>query len=301
MIKKELLGEYQNGNYNVQIYADGTKIRETDDNKFIAAFPESMDLKITNMCDVGCAFCHEKSVPTGKHGDILNLEFINTLHPFTEVAIGGGDPLAHPNLIAFLFLLQRRHIIANITIHHSAFLQNLKTIDDLIKHKLIWGLGVSVIDPTEEFLSAISGYENAVVHVINGVIPIENLRKMYDQNIKVLILGYKQFGRGKAYFCAETTKNMMDMHRELPTALNHFAVLSFDNLAVYQLQARRLVSVEEWQERFMGDDGHYTMYIDAVEQKFAKNSTSEFRSDLLDNIGDMFLAVKNNANKTSIW
>ena len=52
----------------------------------------------------------------------------------------------------------------------------------------------------------------------------------------------------------------------------------------------------------MGDDGHYTMYIDAVERKFAKNSTSEVRGDLLDNIDDMFLAVKNGTvNKTAIW
>ena len=302
MTKKELLGEYQNGNYSVKIYADGTKIRETDDNKFVAAFPESMDLKITNMCNVGCSFCHEKSVPTGKHGDMLNLEFINTLHPYTEVAIGGGDPMAYPYIVTFLQNLKIRHIIANMTVHHSSFLKNRTLIDQLIKNRLIWGLGVSVVDPTEEFLSAISGYDNAVVHVINGVMPIENLRKMYDRNIKVLILGYKQFGRGKAYFCAETIRNMMDMHKELSTAMNHFAVLSFDNLAVYQLEAKRLVSAEECKRRFMGDDGFYTMYVDAVERKFAKNSTSEGRGDLLDNIDDMFLAVKNGTlNKTSIW
>ena len=293
MIKKELLGEYQNGNYIVKIYADGTKIRETDDNKFVAAFPESMDLKITNMCDVGCSFCHEKSVPNGKHGDMLNLEFINTLHPYTEVAIGGGDPMAYPYIVTFLQNLKIRHIIANMTVHHSSFLENRMLIDQLIRNRLIWGLGVSVIDPTEEFMSAISGYENAVVHVINGVMPIENLRKMYDRNIKVLILGYKQFGRGKEYYCEETIKNMADMDKELPTALKHFAVLSFDNKAVQQLRAKRLVSAEEWKEHFMGEDGFYTMYIDAVERKFAKNSTSEARGDLLDNIDDMFLAVKN--------
>lgn len=297
-----LLGEYRNGNYTVKIFSDGTKIRETDDNKFVAAFPESMDLKITNMCDVGCAFCHEKSVINGKHGDMLNLEFINTLHPYTEVAIGGGDPMAHPHIVTFLQNLKNRKVIANMTVHHSSFLKNRTLISKLIKNRLIWGLGVSVVDPTEEFLSAIRGYENLVVHVINGVMPIENLRKMYTRNIKVLILGYKQFGRGKAYFCAETIKNMMDMHKELPTALKHLAVLSFDNLAVYQLEAKRLVSVEEWRECFMGDDGHYTMYIDAVERKFAKNSTSEVRGDLLDNIDDMFLAVKNGTvNKTAIW
>ena len=31
----KLLGEYENGNYNVKIYDDGTKIRETDESKLI--------------------------------------------------------------------------------------------------------------------------------------------------------------------------------------------------------------------------------------------------------------------------
>ena len=43
----------------------------------------------------------------------------------------------------------------------------------------------------------------------------------------------------------------------------------------------------------MGDDGQYTMYIDMVNRKFAKNSIAETRYDLLDNIDDMFTVVKN--------
>lgn len=73
----KLLGIYKNGNYRVRIYDDGTKVRETidpNDNKFIAEFPESIDLKITNRCDMGCKMCHENSTIDGAHGDI-NLSF----------------------------------------------------------------------------------------------------------------------------------------------------------------------------------------------------------------------------------
>lgn len=42
----------------------------------------------------------------------------------------------------------------------------------------------------------------------------------------------------------------------------------------------------------MGDDGQFTMYIDLVNNQFAKNSTSTIRYDLLDNIDDMFKIVK---------
>ena len=101
-----LLGEYNNGNYFIKIFSDGTKIRETDEDVFISSFPECIDLKITNCCDLGCKYCHEDSNINGKHGDILNAEFINTIKPYTEIACGGGNALSHPDLIPFLIKLK---------------------------------------------------------------------------------------------------------------------------------------------------------------------------------------------------
>ena len=97
----ELLGQYRNGNYDVLIYEDGTKIRQTEEDSFEPAFSESIDCKITNRCYGQCAFCHENSTPDGDHGDILNAKFIDTLRPYTEIAIGGGCPLLHPDLGEF--------------------------------------------------------------------------------------------------------------------------------------------------------------------------------------------------------
>lgn len=51
--------KYTNGNYNVTLsLKDGTKIRETEEDEFIPSRPESIDIKITNKCDIGCLFCH---------------------------------------------------------------------------------------------------------------------------------------------------------------------------------------------------------------------------------------------------
>ena len=65
---------YPNGNYHVEIFEDGTKIRENNLDFFEAQFPENIDLKITNYCDVNCAFCHEDSTIRGEHS-ILDAEF----------------------------------------------------------------------------------------------------------------------------------------------------------------------------------------------------------------------------------
>src|SRR5574344_2032907 len=114
MQQNKILGEYINGNYNVKIYEDGTKIRSTKDDEFNAQFPENIDLKITNYCTNNCLYCYESSNSMGKHADILSAKFLDTLQPYTELAIGGGNPLSHPDLIPFLDKLKEKHIIANI-------------------------------------------------------------------------------------------------------------------------------------------------------------------------------------------
>ena len=117
-----LIGSYKNGNYTVQIYADGTKVRENDLDNFDAAFPENFDIKITNMCNNSCKFCFECSAPNGKHGDIMAPSFLDKLHPFTEISIGGGDPLTHPDLIRFLIKLKKQKVIPSITVRQNNFM-----------------------------------------------------------------------------------------------------------------------------------------------------------------------------------
>jgi MoaA/NifB/PqqE/SkfB family radical SAM enzyme len=288
-----LLNEYQNGNYQVEIYDDGTKIRETEDDKFVPSFPECMDVKITDYCDMGCPFCHENSTKNGLHGDILNAKFIDTLMPYTEIAIGGGNPLSHPDLLEFLMALKNKNIIANITVNQKHFLESIDVLKEWSDESLIYGLGISLTNPTEQFVDLAKNFPNAVTHIINGIITTENLQKMYDKNLKLLILGYKEFRRGKDYYSEEVENNKNNMYNMLPNILNKFQVVSFDNLAIKQLNARRLLSEKKWNEFYMGDDGQYTMYIDLVKNKFARSSVSTNRYDLIDNIVDMFDVVRN--------
>lgn len=76
------LGKYKNGNYTVTIYEDGTKVRFTKDDEFYPEFAENCDVKITDKCSIGCAFCltentliksKEKNIPIKdiKIGDIV--------------------------------------------------------------------------------------------------------------------------------------------------------------------------------------------------------------------------------------
>ena len=104
---------YQNGNYTVTIDTrNGTKIRENDLDNLTPAFAENCDVKLTDRCDGNCQWCYEGCTSNGKHGDILSPKFLDTLHPYTELAINGND-LSHPDLIPFMYKMKEKNILKN--------------------------------------------------------------------------------------------------------------------------------------------------------------------------------------------
>lgn len=291
---------YQNGNYTVTIDTKtGTKIRENNCNFFRADFPESMDIKICNKCDMGCPMCHENSTLDGKCGDIMSESFIDKLHPYTELAIGGGNPLEHLDLVPFLEKCKSLCFIPSMTVHQIHFMKNKDFLKELVEKRLIYGLGISLSHVTDEFIEAVKEFPNAVVHVINGIVHPVQLEELANNGFKILILGYKGFRRGEAMYqhqsvAIEALKQLL--YDRLPQIIRDgwFEVVSFDNLAIKQLDAQRLMTSEEWEQFYMGDDGNATMYIDMVNREFAKSSTSTERYPLEDDIVTMFEKIRTN-------
>lgn len=298
----KILGSYKNNDYTCTMFSDGTKIRWNDKDSFNPIKPESIDLKITNMCNMECGMCHENSTPDGKHGDILNLPFIETMFPYSEIAIGGGNPLTHPDLIEFLEGLKERKIIASMTVNQVHFMHNIDLLKELTDKKLIYGLGISYIGGRHEnCIDAIKQFPNAVVHVINGIVHMDSLEALANNDLKILILGYKEFRRGKTLYdeCGSQINYLKAQFYDLlPKIVNDgwFKCISFDNLAIKQLELKRLMSEKDYKEFYMGDDGSFSLYIDSVNRQFAKSSVSTERYDLMDDIADMFKIVKDGVN-----
>lgn len=289
------LGTYQNGNYQVTIFDDGTKIRENNLDFFEPEFPESIDMKITNYCDRNCPYCHENSNISGAHA-MFQASFLGTLKPFTEIAIGGGNPLSHPELKNLLLYFRFRKIITSMTVNQVHFENNLELINELVSNRLIYGLGVSLVNITDDFISSIKQFDNAVLHVINGITTIDEIKTLANNQLKILILGYKQHtGRGKDFYSNNIEKRKTELYNFLPHIIDKFKVISFDNLAIEQLNIKRLLNEKQWNEFYMGNDGQFTMYIDLVNRRFAKSSTSESKFDLLSSINEMFnFIIENN-------
>lgn len=278
---KKLLSKYRNGNYNVAIFDDGTKIRYNDLDCLIPEFVESMDMKISNYCPFGCPMCHEKSSEDGEYGKILHHPFIKTLHSGTELALGGGAVTYHPDLIPFLEELKEQGVLPSITINQREWEET--KIDYLINNQLIYGLGVSFTNVDDEVWDKILSYPNAVVHLIAGYHSRDVFEYFANKGAKILILGYKNWGRGKDYFKNYSNQIMVrtrELKEILPTLFTRCKVVSFDNLSIKQLDIRAVIGEQKWKEFYMGDDGQYTMYVDMVKQECAKSSTSPDRFPL---------------------
>lgn len=281
------LATYKNGNYTVRLYTDGTKIKSTPDDDFAAAFPDSIDLKITDYCDMRCPMCHENSSPEKGHGDV-GVPFLQTLHRGTELAIGGGNPLSHPKLAQLLQSMKERGVICNLTVNEAHFLQSKERLQDMLRNKLIWGLGISVRQCARETLAFAAKNPTVILHVICGIIDEQTVQKMSGQNLKLLFLGYKKRGRGVDCYSAQVEEKIAWLKKNIRTYAPQFDTMCFDNLALEQLGMREQISQDLFQERYMGDDGSGSMYVDLVQKEFAVSSVSDARYPLRDSIDDMF-------------
>lgn len=299
--------KYRNGNTDVLFdLKNGTKIRQTEDDEFKPVFAENMDVKITNVCNRQCRMCHEGSSPNGKHSDIMNQKWVDTLHPYQEIALGGGNVLEFPDLEPLLYKLKRLKVIANFTVNQKHFMENFDYIKSLYDKGLVHGIGVSLTDPTDEFIEKVKQIPTVVIHTIAGITPIEQYVELMEHfNLKVLILGYKDLRRGHDLMSDPKTANLIascqaDLFRSLHfndgirTWKESFSTVSFDNLALEQLRIKDLIDQAEWERLYQGDEGSQTFYVDAVEGVFGESSVAPMdeRYPILDNVDEMFKKIR---------
>ena len=293
---KNVLTTYTNGNYHVTLLNDGTKIRYNRLDNLTPAFAESIDCNITERCDGGCGYCYLGCNEDGKHAD-LNQSFFDTLHRGQELALNGND-LSHPQLKEFLIRMKNQGVICNLTVNQIHLIRCIDKIRELVNEELIYGLGVSLVNSADSRLYYyLKEFPNAVLHTIDGLLSSENIYNLSDKNIKLLILGYKVLGRGDDYYNKhhdEIENNIEWLKNNIMYLKNAFNVISFDNLAIEHLDLKNQVAEDIWKYSYMGDEGSYTFYIDAVNKKFALSSLSPIQYDLKDSVDEMFNYIRGN-------
>lgn len=270
---------YTNGSYTVSLDLEtGTKVREWSEPATPPEFPESMDLKITDYCDAGCAWCHEQSTKRGKHGNLSDiLRMVEGLPAGVELAIGGGNPFSHPDLLTILTEFKALGLVSNVTINMRHVAEFADEIQSYRKHGLLYGLGVSYHrDTLKANPRPIRNVwdSKTVLHVIAGLDPILELSREVPTSWKLLVLGFKDFGFGSKFKTHQPVKQRLGEWRYwIGTLMRNYRV-SFDNLGLSQLNVRDWITPECWDGWFMGEDGTFTMYVDAVKMEFAQGSTA---------------------------
>lgn len=280
---------YRNGNTRVSLFTDGTKVREWE-GLAQPEFPESIDLKITDFCDAGCPFCHEMSTRRGLHAPAERvIEILSGMLPGTEVAIGGGNPLSHPKLDLILRKARELGLVPNLTINATHVdADRLAAV-----RRYTGGIGISHVRTALSAVASVAD-SNTVLHLIAGIDRPFDLFSARNWGIaKFLILGYKKFGFGAKVDEERLARRLAEWRYWLRTILSMpDAVVSFDNLGLEQLAVRSAVPTETWDESYMGDDGQFTFYVDAVRDEFAVSSTSARTPRGGMSIGEMFAKVR---------
>lgn len=297
----KLLNKYQNGNYTVRLFDDGTKIRMNNLDNLTPEFAESIDVTITEKCSGTkesplCKYCYLGCTEKGKHADLTN-PILDTVHAGTEMAINSND-MTHPGLEDFLIRMKEKGVFVNITINQKHLKQNIDILTNWQNRKLIWGIGISLTDSTDSILWE-NELKNTVIHVIDGCFSKEDLENLSNHNIKLLILGFKHKGRGIDYYNIykdEVDNNIKYLDEHLMEYKNQFNGFAFDTLAINNLHIQEKVGPEKWALNNMGSEGEYTFFINLIDNTYAISSMETeniFPIKKDDTLDSMFKHIRN--------
>lgn len=282
-MNSNIIAKYKNGNAEIAMSSDGTRVIEYPDSGIQLDYPLNIDIRVSSRCAFGmnpktrkaiCDFCHESATTDGYSA---NLEYLyeNILYGLpagVELAIGINE--WHNDLILFLKKCKTSGWIVNATINQGHIRRDKSYIDYAITSGIVKGLGVSYREGMIDMPEWILEYSNTVVHVIAGIDSIDSVRKLAENGVKkILVLGEKDFGfnLGKVKL---TTNEHIQWYREVYTLFKLFDVVSFDNLALEQLNIKRFV--KNWEELYQHE---YSFYINAVDRYFAESSRSNNKKE----------------------
>jgi hypothetical protein len=270
--------KYKNGNADIIIKSDGTREIEYED-ELNLEFPLNIDIRTNSKCSFGlnpktgkafCSFCHESASTNGSECDYDELKNkLIGLPKGIELAVGGNS--ITPNLMEFCKWATNQGYIVNLTVNqgHIATYQN--KLDELIENRFIKGLGISYRRSLEKdnVPERFKKYEHTVLHVIAGIDDINDILNNTSYR-KVLILGEKNFGLnfGKVDLNTRSHKEWLWWIHKM---FGVFNVVSFDNLALQQLNIKRFFTDDNWE---VFNQSEHSFYIDAVNKILAPSSRS---------------------------
>lgn len=256
-----------------------------------ASVPELVDLKVTDRCMNGCAYCYQGSTPTGEtasfpklKGIIKELAGVGVL----EIAVGGGEPTSHPKFIDIGRECREHGMVANFTTRDIHY---LGSGDMKVAMAYYSSCAYTVASPDEvTALSHAAGYHEKgqdwllegrlTAQYVMGSTPLEVLGDILTEaercKVQVKLLGFKRQGRAETfqpYSYDEWVKQVLalDAGDRLDGGYPRARSIGIDTaLARESESALKAAHVPKW--FYTVEDGAFSMYVDAVAGKVGPSS-----------------------------
>lgn len=249
--------------------------------------PELIDIKITDFCPRKCHFCYQGSGPTGRHSNWENsYGFLNALQELGvfEVAIGGGEPTAHPHFAQILQEFRSHGIVPSFSTRDLSWLKDPTRWRSILEAGGSFAYSVDEPEQSiEEFAAVLNanGFRSAlsdlvpqptVHHVMiggwNGDFE-RFLRSAYRHGIHVVLLGYKFTGRG-ANQKPKDHDDWVDTVVKL-NEQNECPRLSIDTTLAKTFACKlKVAGIPDW--LIETKEGSFSMYVDLVASKMGPSS-----------------------------
>jgi organic radical activating enzyme len=275
--------------------SNGTKIRfsfVTDEPYTKATRPELVDYKITNFCPYGCEFCYMKSTIEGKAATNFShvIQVLSELETF-ECSIAGGEPTLYPYFAKFLKEAREEGIVPTFTTFNMNWKKNKEIEEAVLKYA--GGFAVSIneyqYDKIKEIRNWIdeTNYKGYVsIQSILGICDTYAVEKLIElakkeRIINLTLLGYKSFGRGEGII-----PKKVDIKRIFDKAKKNYINIGVDTLALKDY-AKEIQEYEIPEILMTKQEGKFSMYIDGIENKIARDSYTNEMIDYEPNYNDL--------------
>ena len=174
-----------------------------------APWPELVDISISNHCTKGCDFCYRDSKCNYSFMSLDDYEYLikQLKHPHWgnvfQVAIGGGEPLEHPDFMKIIDVTWESGVVPNFTTNGKYLTNDLiVALKDKVGAVALSTLDIKTIDKEVIQNLRMNNIKCNIHYVLNqhnlrqaiDILKGKHNRYLQDAN-SIIFLTYKPFGR----------------------------------------------------------------------------------------------------------
>jgi hypothetical protein len=279
------------------------RVSENADTDYVkSAYPELVDVKITDYCEYGCPYCYQNSSVNGKHASLESITQVaaalKDLEVF-EVALGGGEPTAHPHFMEIVGIFNKNDIVVNLSTKNFDYIKKQpKSFFEKFGAIAVSANSIQeaelIVDYNRKCYNDRNSEQEVYLQVVAGVLSVENIAHIihycnrgdthYFTQHHLTILGYKDYGRGLGLQTYDYKGFLPDLIIKTLNVEHSTVAFGIDSVLVDEI-GKDLVDNGVMENCMIKGEGNFSMYIDAVNKKMGPSSFTPTTCSFTNNCG----------------